>query len=623
MDMTLTKNRKYHLLDCVLLVCAIAAVYGRLIGYDFQTHWDDNGYILNNPASRGFSWDNIRTAFSIGAGRIGQYNPLSLLSFMLDFTLWGQNPGGYHLTNIVVHGLNGLLVYHLLFRLYGSRLISLITSALFLLHPVQVESVAWISERKGLLSLFFMLISWECYLGYLKAEKGSGRLSYILSLTAFVLSLLAKTASVVFPLILLVFDRCFTQRALRNTVKDKIPFFVVSALFSAIEVFSEMPENGGALIGYHGGSPLATFYTMLPVFCRYLRLLVWPAGLNVEHLPPIHTTPDAAVLAAAVLLACVAFLGYRLYRQDRRLGFWVIFFWIGLLPVSQIVPLILMMYEHYLYMPIIGAAVLVASGVDRLREQGGPKYARILYLLLFLWLLALSLTSYQRTAVWENSITLFSDATSKSPGGARVWEVLGEAHYFFGNKETSRRALEKSLALNPKSTDVLWALGEVNAEMGEYDKGLDYLNRLLAINPNYARGWATLGNIHKYRGEYAQSKEMYQKALAIQPDAVQVQMLLGKLAIRERKPEEARIYLNRVEADKRGWNLVENAYLMACVESLAGRTDEAFAWLEKALQRGYSDYYTLNTNQELSGIWDNPRFNYLMLSYFPEHFKER
>lgn len=621
--MTLSKNWMNHLLDGVLLVCAVAVVYGRLVGYDFQTHWDDNGYILNNPASRGFSWDNIRTAFSIGAGRIGQYNPLSLLSFMLDFTLWGQNPGGYHLTNIVVHALNGLLVYHLLFRLYAHRLLSLIASAIFLFHPVQVESVAWIAERKGLLSLLFLLIAWECYLGYLKAEKGRGRLPYVLSVLAFVLSLMAKTASVVLPLILLVFDWCFAKKEHGNNFKDKIPFFAASAVFSAIEVFSEMPENGGSLIGYHGGSPLATFYTMLPVFCRYLRLLVWPAGLNVEHLPPIHKTPDATVLAAAILLAGIACLGYHLYRRDRKLGFWMMFFWIGLLPVSQIVPLILMMYEHYLYMPIIGAAVLVASGATCLRERIGPRYAGILYLFLFLWLTALSVTSYQRTAVWENSLTLFADATAKSPGGARVWEVLGEAHYFFGNKAESRRALEKSLALNPKSTDVLWALGEVNAEMGEYDKGLDYLNRLLAINPDYARGWATLGNIYKYRGDYAQSKEMYHKALAIQPDAVQVQMLLGKLAIRERKPDEARSYLLKVEADTRGWNLVENAYLMACAESLAGRTEEAFTWLETALRRGYSDYYTLNTNTELSGIWDNPRFNYLMLHYFPEHNKER
>jgi Tfp pilus assembly protein PilF len=618
-----TKVYRCYLLDCILLISAVAVVYGRLVGFSFQTHWDDNSYILNNLASHGFSWEHIRAAFNITANKIGQYNPLSLLSFMLDYTLWGVNPAGYHLTNIVIHTLNGLLVYHFLLRLHGERLLSLVAAAIFLLHPVQVESVGWISERKGLLSLFFVLLSWEWYCCYRDAEKGRGRLSYAASLIAFSLSLMAKTAGVTLPLVLLIFDWCFGKNERRIRVLDKIPFFVASGVFSAIEIFSESSDQGGSLTEYHGGSPLATFYTMLGVFCRYLRLLVWPSGLNIEHMPPVYRSLEPVVMAAALLLAALFLLGFRLYRADCRLGFWGLFFWIGLLPVSQIVPLFLLMYEHYLYMPIIGAAALVGAGAVFVRDRLGQQRTGILYGILALWLVALSVTSFQRTAVWRDTLTLFSDASQKSPQAYRVWEVLGEVQHYHGNIAESRRSLERSLALKPDNTDVLWALGKLHTDTGELDKGYAYLQRLLTKNPKYARGWATMGEYYRARGDYRKAEEMYNKALAIQPDAVQVLIMLGKLALLERRLDDARSFFSRVEGDGRDWNTDENAYLLTCVESLAGRTDVALAWLERALERGFQDYYTLNTNMELSGIWNNPRFSYLMLKYFPDQENRR
>ncbi|HBA71931.1 MAG: hypothetical protein A2X82_06300 [Geobacteraceae bacterium GWC2_55_20] len=618
------RNYRNYVLDSVLLVCAVAAVYGRLTGYSFQTHWDDNIYILNNPAAHGFSWEHVRTVFDVTAVSIGQYNPLSMLSFMLDFTLWGGlNPEGYHLSNIVIHTLNGLLVYRLLIRLHGERLLALVATAVFLLHPVQVESVAWIAERKGLLSLFFMLISWEFYCRYRDEDDGNGRLAYSVSLVTYLLSLMAKTASVVLPLLLLLFDWCFEKQGRRVKLLDKVPYFVAAGIFSAIEIFSEMPQQGGALVGYHGGSPLATFYTMLTVFCRYLMLLVWPAGLNIEHLPPIYRSPEIMVIGAALLLAVLAFAGYRLFKYNRTIGFWVMFFWVGLLPVSQIVPLILMMYEHYLYMPIIGVGALVGYGATRMRDRLGSRRALLLYSGLALWLLALSVTSHQRTAVWKDSLTLFGDAATKSPGGFRVWEVLGEANYFFGNMQASRTALENSLKLKQDNTDVLWALGKLLTEQGELDRGYDYLQKLFAVNPKYVMGWATLGDNYLARGNYGKAKEMYNKAYSLQPEALQVLMSLGKLAILEKHFDEARGYFNRIEADQRKWNLAENAYQMVRTESLAGRTDQALEWLEKALYRGYKDYYALNTNMELATVWNNPRFAYLMLQYFPEEEKSR
>ncbi|MBC7962585.1 MAG: tetratricopeptide repeat protein [Steroidobacteraceae bacterium] len=596
-----------------------AVVYGRAVGHDFLFNWDDNLYVINNETIRGFSLNNLRSAF--GPSSIGQYNPLALISFMLDYTLWGLWPGGYHLTNIIIHAVNGLLVYRLLWLWYGERLLCLIAAAIFLVHPVQVESVAWVSERKGLLATLFFLLSWLEYCRYVEAGKGKGRFAYIASLTAFVLSLLAKTSGVVLPIILLLYDLCFLPQDRRLRWKNKLPYVAASAAFSAMELYSEMPEHGGSRAGYHGGSPLATFFTMLPVYCRYLGLLIWPAGLNIEHWPTIYRTVNASVVGAAMLLGAVVFAGIRLYRTDRKLGFWVLFFWVGLLPVSQIVPLYLLMYEHYLYLPIIGVGALAGGGALYLRQRLGTRYSGFLYAVLTVGLLALSIVSFQRVAVWKDSLTLWSDAASKSPTAFRVWDVLGEAYRQDGNFDDSLRAYERSLELNPASTDSMWALGDLHTELGNLDKGYAYLKRLLGINPTYVKGWTSLGSNYRNRGNYVEAEKAYRHAVTLQPDAVQIIILLGKLSVLQGRFDQARDFY--LQAETSGWNNAENAYRLACTEARAGRRQEALSWLEQALNRGYRNYDTLISDTELSALWEEPRFNYLLALYFPELDKER
>lgn len=604
---------RYHWQDIAILVVSAALVFGRLIGYDFILFYDDNAYVVNNPNVHGFSWSNIRAAFAFSS--IGQYNPLALLSFMLDYTLWGIRAGGYHLTNIVIHALNGILVYLLFSRWYDNRLLSLTVSLVFLLHPVQVESVAWISERKGLLSMLFFLLSWKWYCRYSEAVTGKGGRAYLFSLLFYLLSLMAKSMTVVMPLVLILYDYCFLRKSRDMRFIDKVPFIVFAALFSAIEMFSELPESGGGRVGYHGGSPLATFYTMLPVFCRYLAMLVWPSGLSVEYWPPVHRSVDVEVILAALLLSALALLGIRIFRSDRRLGFWLLFFWVGLLPVSQIVPLLLMMFDHYLYLPIIGAGAVAGCTVVSLREKMGTERSRYLYLLLFACLLALAVTSFNRCAVWQNSLTLWHDASVKTPQSFRSWWFLGESYQDLGKTEAAVRSFEKSLAVNPVSTDVLWALGDLYTETGELDKGYGLLRRLTEINPAYVKGWASIGNNYRNRGDYSKADEMYRRALALQPEAMQVVVLRGRLALMRGDFGAARDLLKQVEAQ--GWGDPENAYLLASVESMAGRVDAALTWLEEALRRGYRNFNALDTSRELSLVRNDPRFAMLISRYFP------
>jgi len=608
-----TNTPRFQIGPVLLLLTAAFAVYGRVIGHDFLFNWDDNWYVTWNESASGFSWDHVRTAFT--SYYLGNYAPVQIISYMLDYDLWGLNAGGFLVTNILIHAANAILVYVLLLRWYDDRLLAIFAAALFLLHPVQVESVAWISQRKNLLSMFFFLVAWEGYSRYREAPAGKGRLVYAASVAAFVLSLLAKSMTVILPVVLVFFDLCFFKESRRLRLKDKVPYILAAGVVAALAIYSEKPEFGGGRTGFHGGSPLATFFTMLPVFCRYLGMLVWPVGLSAEYAPPIHQSIDATVIGATLLLAGVAIAEVRLYRNDRRLGFWVLFFWVGLLPVSQIVPMLSMINDRYLYMPIMGVAALAGSGAVLLRERFGTNRSAMLYLLLALPLMALSVVSFQRASAWRNSLTLWNDAVVKTPNSSRAWGLLAETYHFAGDNDAARRAYERGLELNPEQVQVLSGLGDLYNDLGELDKGYELLNRLIKIDPEDAIGWARLGDNYLKRGDYTQAESAYKRALAIQPDAMQVVMMLGDLAVIQGRLEKARDYYSQVEA--KGWNDPDTAYHLACVEALSGRKDEALAWLETALQRGYANYNALNSGKELTALWEDPRFKYLLLQYFP------
>ncbi len=597
----------------MFLAVLVLVVYGRAMGHDFQNNWDDNWYVLYNDAVSGFSWEHIRSAFTDYFG--GYYAPLQIVSYMMDYSVWRLWPGGFVLTNIALHLANGILIYRLLQGWYEKRLVALLASAIFLVHPVQVESVAWISQRKSLLAVLFFLVAWEQYCRYRRASPGMAKRAYAISCIAFVLSLLSKTTTVVLPVILIMYDHCFDDGNRRPRYADKIPFVLIAAFFSVLTIYTQSPEvaEGGRTV-YHGGSPLATLYTMLPVFSRYLGMLVWPEGLSAAYAPPVRQSVDTMVVLSALLLSGIALATVRLYKVDRRLVFWVLFFWVGLLPVSQIVPVISLMYDHYLYLPIIGVAAMAGAGAEMMRSLLEKKYHMFLYMMLLLLLSALSIASFQRTAVWKNSLTLWSDAVVKEPLSDLAWQVLGGSFLNAGRIAEARDAYQRGFALNPSNTEILHGLGQIHTSTGELDKGFQLLNRLLKLKPDYVSGWASLGTNYMKRGNYDEAEKAYKRAQELQPEAWQLLALQGSLAQVQRNLEQARAYYLQVESKVKG--NVENAYNLACVEAMSGDVDAGFDWLEKALIRGYYDLPKIQNDPQLSSLWPDPRFSSLLRQYF-------
>lgn len=601
-------------LPLVFLLVVVFLVYSRILGHDFLTMWDDNYYVTENPHSWGISLQNIRGAFT--TFYTGNYAPVQIISYMFDFTVWGLNPAGFLFTNIVIHSLNGLLFFRLLLRWYQDRVLALFAVALFLLHPVQVETVAWVSQRKNLLAVMFMLIAWEFYCRYRESMAGQGRIWYTVSLFTYTLSLLAKSVTVTFPLILLVYDLSFAGEGKRLRFKDKIPFLLIALLVAVITFLAQNPDVGnGGRTAYHGGSPWATLLSMLPIFCRYLGMLVWPGNLSAHYGLPVHGSIDIVVIGSTLLLAIVGLLGRVLWRSDRRKGFWFLFFWIALLPVSQIVPLVTIMNDRYLYLPILGFVVLAGSSYSQLLNIGSRRLALPIHVVSMALLVVLAIVSFNRTSVWSDSITLFRDVVSKYPESDIGWRSLADATQQTGRIVEARRIYEQALTYNPNNQTVLVGLGKLLTSMNKLDEADVHLRTLLSINPEHAAGWVAMGENLAKKGEYGEAEKACLRALAIQPNAVQIFLLLSNISLHQGRYDKARYYLEKMET--KNPNNPEVAYRRACLEAQAGEENDALDWLEKAIQRGYHNVDAIYDNKELSTIWNNPRFPMLLEKYFP------
>ncbi len=238
------RRLRRHALAVASLAAAALAVYWHVLGHQFLANWDDAGYVTNNPVIHDLSWRGIRTVF--GRSYFYNYAPIHLLSYMVDDALWGLRPSAFALTNVVLHAANGVLFYLLLVKLGWRRLAAWAAALIFLVHPVQVESVAWISQRKAVLSLFFFLLALLAFVRYRRTDGRRRWVLYAGSLLAFGLALLTKATTVVFPLIAVLFDRHFERERSRSTwLLDKLPFLGAAAAVAVATVRAQSPEMGG------------------------------------------------------------------------------------------------------------------------------------------------------------------------------------------------------------------------------------------------------------------------------------------------------------------------------------------------------------------------------------------
>jgi len=432
----------------IILIAVTIAVYAVTGGFQLLT-WDDSYYLATNETVRGITSEHLHQAFTDYF--VGNYAPVHILSYMLDYSLWGYGPTGYHLENVLLHAICGVLFYYLLRRLNLGELQAGAAAWIFLFHPVQVETVAWVAQRKSLLSMIFFLTAFHAYIAYSDRNR-QWTLPYLLSLISLAIAELSKSIAVVFPVTIVLYDITLADdaRSMKRKNIDKLPFILLTAGVAFLAIVSQSVEAGGGRRGYPGGSPLATFYTMVPVLVTYLQDCVWPFNLSPYYMTWIRQTTDITFFFSLCILIVVAFIGFWLYKRSRRTFFWYGLFFIGLVPVMQIVPIITLKNDRYLYFPLLGFSVLAVIGISRLQARLQAGWLRFLRIAVVAVLLALPILAWKQTTYWRDDITLWSRAVEIDPENRLGWLHLAKAYTTKGDGPKALEALDHYQTLRNK-----------------------------------------------------------------------------------------------------------------------------------------------------------------------------
>jgi hypothetical protein len=525
-------SRKQRYITLLFLLVASLVIFWPATKHNFLINWDDNQYVVENPIVHGLTLENLKRVFTTNF--VGNYAPIQMISYMLDYEIWGLHASGFIFINILLHAANGILFYLLLRRLYGEKVWVFFASLIFLFHPVQVESVVWVSQRKNLLAMFFFLIGFHLYALYKQREEKPEPAFYWLSLVAFVFSLLSKSVAVIFPLVLLLFDLCYRkERGFGALVLNKIPFIFLAVAFGFVAIQSHSAQVQGGGTSYHGGSLYATLLTMLPVFIRYLTMILWPANLSAFYDPSIKIHVDYEVALAAFLLVLLCLMGVMLYRRKRDLFLWFVLFFVGLLPVSQIVPIVTLMNDRYFYFPMLGAAAFLSVAAIRdvtwSELLHSKKYIPV-SIICILVIGACSAATLHRIPVWQSSYTLWGDAVKKVPNVPLAHDCFGEGLLQQRRFDEALKEFKKALSLQPNGPTETLDTGVRNAKantynnlgaaygmMGMTDEAIENFAIAVQLNPGFDRAYFNLGNALMHKGLIDQALKSFQMAVRLNP----------------------------------------------------------------------------------------------------------
>ena len=498
-------------------------------------HFDDPIYVTENPhVQKGITPETISWAFTTRYANF--WHPLTWLSHALDCQLFGLNPAGHHLSAVLWHTANAALLFWVLWAMTGARWRSAVVAALFALHPLHVESVAWVSERKDLVSTFFWLLTMLAYTRYVELTRPGAaakprRKWYALALVFFVLGMMAKPMLVTLPFVLLLLDVWPYRRwqpgvasgeiktstvPLSRLVVEKLPYFAVAAIASFV-AFSAQKE-GGALPSF-GTVPLESrLANALVSYARYLGKTVFPVDLAVPY--PFQAWSGAQIAGAAVLLLAVSVAAVMLTRKAPWLA--VGWFWyVGtLVPVIGLVQIgEFSMADRYTYVPLIGVFIAVAWGLERLTcDKPTPRKALALVALFALF--GCVVLTRQQIRVWRNTETLFTHAIRVTPENYLAHYNLGRNLIARGRAEEALVQFEKALQIRPTNIDACNNIAGTYAAMGKMDRALEYLKKGAVLDPNNADIHYNLGFILHKQGHIADAMRHYREAIRLRSDYI-------------------------------------------------------------------------------------------------------
>jgi protein O-mannosyl-transferase len=563
---------KKNFLISLLLAAGTAALYWPVTGHGF-IGFDDNEYLVQNwHIHPGVTWSGIKWAF--GSGYASNWHPLTWISHMLDCQFYGLNPGGHHLTNLILHSINSALLFILLNQMTGAMWRSAFVAALFAWHPLHVESVAWAAERKDVLSAFFWILTMMAYARYTQKKAGvaapqqinrTGFFYYSLALVFFALALMSKPMAVTLPFVLLLMDFWPLRRvsgfeatgwevalseapAVRQPrragvlILEKLPFFVLAAVASAITV--KVQQAGGAVDSLANTSLALRLENAVIAYVSYILKTIWPTHLAVLYPLTTHLA-IGLVLGSAALFVSISILAF--WRAKRFPYLFSGWFWFAgtLVPVIGIVQVgAQSMADRYTYIPSIGLFIVLAWGAAELSSKilrarmvlaGGGALALVASLLL----------TCRQLNYWQNGETLFRHTIAVTDNNFLAYSALGASYADDGRTNEALQLSAEAVRMDPECPAAQYNLGTFLLAAGQADDAIDHFKAALKNNPRFADAENNLGKAYQAVGKLEEAAAHLTAATVLAPDDPEVFYNLGAVQLMQSKKSEAATQLAR------------------------------------------------------------------------------
>ena len=520
------------------LVLINAFVYASVGSFEL-VNWDDPTYITENPTVlRGLSWSTAWWALT--TGNSPYWHPVTWLSHLLDVTLFGTDPGPYHVVNLIFHIANTVLLFELLRRTTASVGRSAFVAAVFAAHPVHVESVAWVTERKDVLSTFFLLLTTLAYVRYVRVP-GAGRYAVVMAL--FALALMAKPMVVTLPVALLLLDVWPLGRTnARSLILEKIPLLALAAVTSVATVIVQ--SQVGAMAGLEALSIWTRIGNATIGYVAYVWKTIWPWPLAAFY--PLFVLSPLRVGAAIAILIAITWGAFRV-RLTHPYA-WVGWLWY-LVTVTPVIGFLQAgeqgMADRFMYVPMIGLLIAAAWGAAPALKRIG-RGQRVLPIAAAGIVIACAIAARSQAAHWENSLTLWTHAARVTPESYIAHENLGQALRERNRLDESLASYERALALAPPRSPGYVAVinNSIGLVLTRQDRIADARRRFSAAvlaDPRFAEARSNLGNALATEGLQAEATVHYREAIRLKPDYVEPRVGLGAVLLRSGRAAEAAV----------------------------------------------------------------------------------
>ena len=595
----------------IVLICAgIAAA--TFIAFEEVRHndfvnYDDTAYVTQNEhVQKGFTRESIYWAFTARHEGTGNWHPVTWLSHMLDCQLYDLEPYGHHLTNLLFHIANAILLFLVMRRMTGALWPSVFVAAVFALHPQRVESVAWLAERKDVLSGFFWFLTIAAYTRY---TAGGGLWRYMAVVVSFALGLMAKPMLVTLPFVLLVLDywplcrlrpdRIVLQKGprsgealkpvgqpptLRFLLVEKIPLFILTAI-SCVATFIIQRSHGAVVETFH--LPLNLRLVNASVsYVQYIIKMFWPTELAVLYPYNPGTVPAWQVIGASLLLLLVtAGAIYVAVRFKRR---WFLAGWLWY--IGTMVPVIGLvqvgsqsMADRYTYIPMVGVYIIIAWGVAELfgkRQHSGLRLGIVGTALL----VVLAICTRIQVLYWRNDLALFGRAVAVTKNNCTMNKCYAVALLNVGRFDEAEVNLTESLRIKPDYADGHESMGLLYYKQERFDEAIASYKKALSFNKRVKAVTFRLAEAYADSDRFELAIENYLKVLEFQPDSMDTRLRIGVLLFKQGKYNRAMDYFQYIVSEMP--NLGQALYYVGQIRAWKGEFDRAIEEFDKAIDAG-------------------------------------